>query len=203
MSCAMGNRPESKGWTKIYEFDNFKMDVTNFVYKVDNSLTAPAFTRVLFQIVADKFSVWVEMDDWTLGDATKIGVPLTWVYDNDVTNLVVWSSNPGTGFPNANQATIYSRKTSLGRLNFWPSNYGTGTNTVYDYEDTSYNTVNGHGSFQVFDMEPTTPECLFAWNHWGTSPSIGMGNWTGTHPDWTFSYQGNQFSKTLCRIYVK
>ena len=203
MSCHAGKRPESLEWNKIYEFSDFTMDVPNFVYDIDNSLSAPAFTRVLFQVVADEFSVWVEMDDWTLGDITKIGVPLTWVWNTNVSNLIIWNNNPGDGFPNANQATINSRTSAVGKLNFWPSNYSGSPSSAFDDDDSGYSTANGHGSFQVFDMEPIIPECIFAWNHWGTTFSLGMGNWTGTNPDWTFSYLGPNFNKTLCRIYVK
>ena len=61
-------------------------------------------------------------------------------------------------------------------------------------------------NFQVFDMNPSTPECIFAWNRWygGESCDIGIGtNGTGTHPDWTFMVNGASLTPKVGRIWVK
>lgn len=205
MGAHAGQRPESSGWNLIYQFTTFN-DVTNFVYDVDNSSTAPSFTRILYQMKYNEYSVWCEFDDFTSNTATRIGVPLTWTYEVDVTNMYVYYNNPGSGFPQANQSTIYNRGPVNGRINFWPSNYGTtgGNNSLYDHDDTGYSGGNGYGSFQIFDIDPATPECVFAWNYWGQAvDDVGIGSRSTSHPDWTFADTGPNYTDRLCRIWVK
>jgi len=205
MGAHAGKRPESSGWNLIYQLRNFRnMDVPTISYDVDNSSSAPSFTRVLYQMMYNEYSVWCEFDDFTSNDATRIGIPLTWVYEVDVTNMYVWYNNPNSGFPGANQSTIYNRGPVNGRINFWPSNYST-EDGIYNHDDDSYGTSNGYGSFQIFDIDPATPECVFAWNAWGFSDAddVGIGNRNTSHLDWTFADTGPNYTDRLCRIWVK
>jgi hypothetical protein len=189
-------------WNQIYKWTEFN-DVETFTYDVDNSLAAPAFTRILYIMRIDQYSVWIEMDDFTGGDATKIGVPLTWTYDVEVTNMIVKFKN-AENFPETNINTIYNRLTPVtGKINFWPSNYSNSPG-FYDHEDTNYASSNGHGSFQFFDMTPATPETIFSWNFWGKSnQTFGFGSRNTSHPDWTFAYNNAQFNKREGNIYVQ
>lgn len=191
-------------WNQIYKWSEFN-DVPTFSYDIDNSATAPIFSRILYIMRVDKYSVWIEMDDFTGGDATKIGVPLTWVYDIPVTNMIVKFKNC-ENFPGTNVSTIYHRFTPVnGKINFWPSNYSGSPSGTYDENDSGYGVSDGHGSFQFFDTTPVTPECIFVWNHWGkdTSSTFGFGSRSTSHPDWTFAYNAGSFNKFEGNIYVK
>lgn len=204
MAAHCGQSPLAKGWSLIYQFTNF-VDVGQFSYDVNNSATAPAFTRILYQMKYNEYSVWCEMDDFTGGNASRVGVPLSWTYEVDVTNVTVWVNNPGTGFPGANQATIYNRGPVNGRINFWPSNYGTAADGLYNHDDDSYSAGDGYGSMQVFDTTAATPECIFAWNYWGgaNGGDAGIGSKATSHPDWTFTNNKGNFPASVCRIWVK
>jgi hypothetical protein len=206
MGAFSGNRAESLKWYKVYEWTSF-VDVGAFSYTINNSATAPSFSRILYQMVFGDYTVWCEMDDFTSNNATRVGVPLTWTYEVDVTNLKVYFNKAALAYPGSNIATIYSRESALGRINFWPSNYGRdgGNNSLYDHDDDEYNTSNGYGSMQIFDMIPTTPECIFAWNAWGLTNGgdLGMGNRNTSHPDWTFAYNLNTIGPKLGRVFVK
>lgn len=204
MGVFAGNRPESLGWYKVYEWTTFA-DVASFSYTIDRSATAPAFTRVLYQMCFNKYAVWCEMDDFTSGNALRVGVPLTWVYETNVNNLKVYVNQNATSYPDANTSTIYSRQSALGRINFWPSNYGPagGNGSLYDHDDEGYDASNGYGSMQVFDMVPATPECIFAWNAWNVGGDFGIGNRSSSHLDWTFAYNQNSINPTFGRVYVK
>lgn len=203
MGAHSGNRPGTKEWSLIYQFTNFR-DIAAFSYDVNNSLSATPFSRILYQMKYDQYSVWCELDDFSSGDATKIGLPTNFVWEVNTTNMYVWVNNPSTGFPGANQSTIYNRGPVNARINFWPSDYGT-QNATYDHDDDGYNTSNGYGSMQIFDVSAATPECIFAWNAWGLTNGgdCGIGNRNTSHPDWTFAYNANTIQSKLCRIWVK
>jgi hypothetical protein len=201
MAIVAGQSPEALDWYKVYEWTTFN-DVASFAYVINNSATAPAFTRILYQIVFGVYSVWCEMDDFTSNTANRTGVPLTWVWDSSVTNLRVFYSANSTGFPGANASTIYSRAAATGKINFWPSDYGTGADGVYDSTDTGGGTSNGYGSFQVFDTTTTPHSCIFAWNQWGGG-DIGFGNRSTSNPDWTFAGNAATVPPRLGRVYVK
>lgn len=206
MGAAGGPRPENEGWYKVYEWSTFN-DVSTFSYDIDNSSSAPSFSRIRYIMAMNNHHVSIEVDDFTSNTANRVGVPLSWTYEVDVDNMVVKYNKPGQ-FPDAVANTQYNRIDAVqGRINFWPSNYGTtGENDAkYDSDDSGYSTSNGHGSFQFFDVSVSPSHCMFAWNHWGYDPtdSFGMGNFNGTHPDWTFSYEGGQFNYRFARIFVK
>ena len=78
---------------------------------------------------------------------------------------------------------------------------------MYDHDDSGFAASQGYGSFQIHDTTPSTPECVFAWNHWGQGvgdADWGMGNRSSSHPDWTFA---NNESSTIygkrLRVWVK
>lgn len=205
MSSHCGQRPQSLGWYQVYEWTAFN-DVATFAYTINNSGTAPTFTRILYQLVFDKYSVWCEMDDFTGNVASKVGVPLTWTYDVAVTNLKIYFSANSVNYPGALSASIYNRSAATGKINFWPSSYSPSTDNTYDDVDTGYSTTNGHGSFQVFDTTTTPHYCVFAWNAWGGTSevdAIGIGQSTSTHPDWTFTKNRTTVPPKLGRIFVK
>jgi hypothetical protein len=201
MAIVVGQSPETLGWFKVYEWTTFA-DVASFAYTINNSATAPSFTRILYQLVFDVYSVWCEVDDFTSNTANRTGVPLTWVWDSSVTNLKVYYSVNSTGFPGTNASTVYSRTAATGKINFWPSDYGAGPDGLFDSTDTGPGTSNGYGSFQVFDTTTTPHHCIFAWNQWGGG-DYGFGNRSTSNPDWTFAGNSAAVPPKLGRVFVK
>jgi hypothetical protein len=203
-----GPRPEAS-WFKVYEWNRW-LDVSSFTYTINNSLIAPAFTKLLYIFRIGKYSLWLELDDFTSGDATKTGVPLNYVYETNVTNLK--AKYTYTDFPGSNLTTLYNRFEGVsGRINFWPSNYGTAgeNSSLYDSDDSGYDTSNGYGSFQFFDVSQSPSQCIFAWNAWGGSGGgdLGIGNKNVGNPDWTFTSNFNIIRSTgdfsLGQVWVK
>jgi hypothetical protein len=201
MAIVAGQSPEALGWFKVYEWTTFA-DVASFAYTVNNSATAPAFTRILYQLVFNIYSVWCEVDDFTSNTANRTGVPLTWTYNSSITNGKVYYSANSSGFPSANASTISNRSFATGIVNFWPSDYGTGVDGIYDSTDTGFGTTNGYGSFQIFDTTTTPHRCIFAWNQWGGG-DFGFGNRSTSHPDWTFAANAATVPPKLGRVFVK
>jgi len=211
MACFSGRR--TNRWNLIYKWFLNGNDVS-ITYAVNNSGSfSGSFTRVLYIMNMPHISTgkycrcWVEMDDFTSGDVTKVGVPQTYTYEVNVTNMRYYYSSDGLLFPDADTNTLnYPTGPVTGRLNFWPSNYTTtgGNDGLYDHDDDGYNTTNGYGSFQVFDVTNSN-KCVFAWNAWNLTNDgdFGMGNRNTSHTDWTFRYIGNTFSGAYCEAYVQ
>ncbi|CAB4663949.1 unannotated protein [freshwater metagenome] len=117
------------------------------------------------------------------------------VIKTNVTNMHVqsnWNAVAGTA------TAVTSGSGRLGRVEFWPYNYGpetggvtpAGNGSVYDSDDTHAGASN-YGSFQVHNI--TNSHTVFAWNNHSNSgnPDIGFGNYLGSHPDWTFAGRTN------------
>lgn len=201
MAVIAGQSPESLGWFKVYEWTTFN-DTPTFAYTVNNSATAPAFTRVLYQLVFGVYSAWCEVDDFTSNTANRTGVPLTWVYDTTVTNGKVYYSANSTGYPGTNTLTVSNRSFATGKINFWPSDYSTGADGLYNETDINATTTNGWGSMQIFDTTVSPVACIFAWNNWGGG-EFGFGNRSTSHPDWTFAANASTVPPKLGRVFVK
>ena len=214
MGVFAGQNANSQGWFLVYQWRGTP-DVSTLAYEVDNSGSAPSFTRVLYTMAYGKFHVWCEFDDFTSSTATRTGLPTGWIYEVDVTNMNVYVNNPEEGFPGATQSSIKNRIGVTGRINFWPSNYSTtgGNDSLYDHDDAGASTTDGYGSMQIFSLAESTPECVFAYNRWGQgiNTDIGMGSRSTSHPDWTFAStagatataSGIDISKFLYRSWVK
>jgi hypothetical protein len=199
-----GQNPESAGWFKVYEWTTFN-DVATFAYTVNNSATAPAFTRILYQLLFDVYSVWCEVDDFTSNTVNRTGVPLTWTYNSSVTNGKVYYSANSSGFPTANASTISNRTFATGKLNFWPSDYSGSPDVIFNDNDSGSSAGNGYGSMQVFDTTVSPAVCIFAWNQWinNTAGDFGFGNRSTTDTDWTFASNGASIPPKLGRVFVK
>ncbi|MCB0166085.1 MAG: PKD domain-containing protein, partial [Anaerolineae bacterium] len=155
-------------------------------YTVDRSAQVPAFDRVAYYLELDDGAnrdwVYVSMDAFT-SDPTAIGVPLTHTFEQTTSNLIVLSNVPGVTvggpFPEGN-------------IEFWsdcytpPADSGLGgSSAVNDFDDTRGGVPDCYGSMQVH--RAAVGETLFAWNDWATAGTddLGIGNNSGTHPDWT------------------
>ena len=111
----VGPRPQTS-WYQVYQWSTWN-DVSTFSYDLDNSASAPSFSRILYIFAVGNSSVWIELDDFTSDTANRTGVPLTWTYEVDVTNLVA-KFKKGT-FTGADNDTIYNRFNGVnGRINF-------------------------------------------------------------------------------------
>lgn len=136
----------------------------------------------------------VAFDKWnsnlTLAQLAVPDLVDTRVIKTNVTNMHVQSNwNAVAGVATA----VTSGSGQLGRIEFWPWNYGTGTSGVvpagdgglFDSDDTDAGSAI-YGSFQVHNI--TNSHTVFAWNrHFETgNPDLGFGSYLQGHPDWTF-----------------
>src|SRR6056300_1032589 len=190
-------------WVTVYNVSNPTRDGGgNIQYTINNSidLSGYSYTRVGY-LLTHKFPgnstidwVFCTFDKWS-STITDLRVPTTsdaFTNQRNVTNLNVYSSNQ-TAQPNRNNVN--------GRLEIWPYNYTqgqsglspAGSNTVYDYDDTSGGN-SSYGSFQCHDV--TNGVTCLAWNnHNSGTPCVGIGNNvitnpfydSGGHLDWTFA----------------
>lgn len=164
-------------------------------YSEDATASAGAFARVGYRLVLDAEEVWVELDAFT-PDATRLGIPVDWTFDQSVGNVVVHSFA-------ARQASILSP--TAGNIEMWSNCYGRGANSKYDHDDDiTAAEPDCYGSFQVH----VAKEPVISFNRWtqGTgSFDIGIGRAPATeeHPDWTFSENAGTFQRRRLEIYVR
>lgn len=137
--------------------------------------------------------IFVSMDAFT-DDLSKMGVPNDAsgaIWDQAITNVNVYS----------NVAGINTGNGQTGWIEFWPDNYATGANGVFDYDDNISPTTGGHGSMQIH--LPGFAQTLMAYNAWGDAgrvSAIGIGNYTGANPDWTFADNADDYE--IANIFV-
>ena len=196
-------------YSKIYEWDDFYQDSgspASWNYTINNSSSITnTFTRIHYRFKFDSYVVFIEFDDFTGGDINKVGVPINWTYEVNVSNMIYGFTQ--SSFPNSDVTTLQSQYPIVeGRINFWPSNYNSLPTGKYDHDDGGYSSTNGYGSMQFFNMSTPSPQTIFSYSSWGSTPIIGFGEpQTHTHPDWTFfTSNASTFSSTpnLGQVYV-
>jgi hypothetical protein len=176
-------------------------------YNVDDAAKIGAFSRVAYYLELQKAGepmqyVWVSMDAFT-NDAARVGVPVAWQFQKDVTNLRVWSNVPN----------IRTNETiAVGNIEFWPVSFeGTvtrgleGALAVYDMDDKP--TSGEYGSMQVHDTARTTNSCIFTYNRFqkNDTAELGIGphyNANNKGWDWTQTYNAGQYSLRHLQVYV-
>ena len=176
-------------------------------YTVDDAAKIGAFSRVAYYMELQKAGepmqyVWVSMDAFT-NDAARVGVPVGWQFQKDVTNLRVWSNVPN----------IRTNETiDVGNIEFWPVSFeGTvtrgleGALAVYDMDDKP--TSGEYGSMQVHDTARTTNSCIFTYNRFqkNDATELGIGphyNANNKGWDWTQTYNAGQYSLRHLQVYV-
>jgi sialate O-acetylesterase len=200
------NVPEARDFKLVYDLDLAKLSVepkydANNAAEIKKPIDRVAYCLELQKPGQDAQWVFVSMDPFTT-DLTKIGVPTVAskaVFQQFVANVNVVSNVQGivngTGLKTCN-------------IEFWPHNYGPlnaanvpGANaTVYDFGDQYVEPVEGHGSLQVHNHG--AKQTILALNNWraGGGADIGIGNWDGRNPDWTFA--GNAGSYFIKRLRV-
>ena len=205
--------PEAKSYRKVYRFDipmsNFKADVEDPVYELDDHENVKAFTRIAYYVelrdANDALSyIWVSMDAFT-DDASKIALPTAKsgaMFQQYVTDMKVWS----------NVSTVTPGEKERGNIEFWPYNYG-GTrvlkidgasDSVCDIDDQCWNNGN-FGCMQIHDTDALVP--LFCYNNWGGKGgncNLGIGpNRGGGHLDWTQVGSGQDWpNQRTLEVYV-
>ena len=207
------NVPESEGYELVYA-----LDPTNLVYENDKpryiedrhaAFAGKRIERVAYylQLAGPENAVqWVftAMDAFTQ-DLTHIGVPLPVPgaqYQQDLANL----------FVKTNVAGLPSGALPGGALELWACNYGApaarnlpgADNARYDFDDTMSMAVNpGYGCLQVHDVPSGTT--LFAFNNprAGRGADVGIGNYSGQNPDWTFAGNAGKYAGGTLLVLVK
>lgn len=207
------NIPEAQGYQLVYSLDiPAQGNLSAPAYSVNNSQFVGPFKRIAYYMqlqtgAAAPEYVWVSVDPFT-NDATRIGVPNGVVFQQNLTNMNVVSNKAGV---------VNGTNIATGNIEFWPSNY-TNTraavsppnarNDVHDFGDSGAVTTAGHGSMQIHNHGGSTPHTLFSITNWGSTSAtanlfgMGIGNSTGTHPDWTFAANSASFSSRLLQVYV-
>ena len=204
-------------WTKLYGTTSMNRNGSNeIVYETGfgyqsgepyQTLSGASFTRIRMRMDATISSTayFAETDfyNWNApGDVTKTTNQSA---SPSVQNLIIPSKGGSfnqTIHANVSDLNVYSNSSnvikgnlSLGRLEIWPWDYGTGTsglsptnaNGNYDWDDLPSAPSGGsYGSFQVHDLVNYRP--VFVWNHHdnGVHPEIAFGPAPSGNPDWTF-----------------
>ena len=208
-------------WTKIYGTIEKNRNVSNLVtYETGygiaagdtSTLVSASFTRVRYLLNTTISSVSnyadVDFEKWVRGNTDTATSDSSW--DPSIASLripVTTSPSAYTVHANVTDLNVYSDNNAVtngygftGRLEIWPWDYSwgvsglkpAGSGTTFDFDDVS-NGTGSYGSFQVHDLDNQKP--VFVWNHqdYGVVADIAYGKNTGTHPDWTFCYQGGSF----------
>ncbi|MDO4573644.1 MAG: sialate O-acetylesterase [Planctomycetia bacterium] len=207
------------GYQVVYELNiptNAGYATTKPAYTVNNSASIPQTNLVEsvgYYLVLGSVSGTTAKTDWVFtsmtpftSDLTKIGVPTVdsgAVFQTYVQNLYYKSNVSSLNATNG--ITV-----SQGNIEFWPTNYSRGNTAgipnanadTYDFGD-NRDTSGSHGSMQVHDYQNKTT--VFAYNHWGGTDAgaIGIGNYTGSNPDWTFANNAKSYTTRQLGVYVK
>jgi hypothetical protein len=178
-------------------------------YDIDNHASVTTFQRVAYylelQPAGGSFQyVWVSMDAFTT-DPSKIGIPTIQsgeFFQKPVANMNVRSSVPGV---------VTGDGLTGGNMEFWWGNYSPGnaanvpgaSSTLYDFGDSaSASDPAGYGSMQVHNH--AAGQTIFAFNGWWGQQvcDLGIGNYSGANPDWTFAHNGTNYLSKLLQVYV-
>jgi hypothetical protein len=96
------------------------------------------------------------MNDFSSGSISKLGVPVDWIYQQNISGLSIISSN----------TSLNTTNSPGGKIEFWSNCYNPigGNNSLYDYADTTYG-PDCYGSMQIHKGTGT----VFAFNSWSNS----------------------------------
>ncbi|MBX3223338.1 MAG: hypothetical protein KF795_22690 [Labilithrix sp.] len=162
-------------------------------YAENASSTAGAFTRVAYRLVLDDEEVWVELDPFT-PDASRLGVPVDWVFQEPIANVIVRSFSD-------NQEDVLVPTT--GNMEFWSHCYSEGGDGRFDHADDRGEPADCYGSMQLHVGERP----VLSFNRWSQSdPELDLGigpSPTPTRPDWTFAKNSRTFTTRLLEVYVR
>jgi lysophospholipase L1-like esterase len=207
--------PEAEGYQLAYSLDipaagNMQGGTGAFTYQKNYGAALGSFTRVAYYMELQKTGdaeptyVWTSMDAFTTNGA-RVGVPTSWLFQQQVANMNVFSNAPGV---------TTGTGIATGNIEFWPSNYNQ-SNAInipgasaanFDFGDGGAGTGQGHGSMQVHNYG--AGQTLFAFNRWGSNNyngalCLGIGNGPAPDTDWTFGNNSATFNlKRSLQVYV-
>lgn len=202
------NVDESRDYELVYDLDLSKTK-ENIEYDLNNAarITKP-FDRIAYFLeltTADGKSqyAYVSMDAFT-DDIGKIGFPTVAskaTFQQRVTNMNVVTNVTGVASGTGLKG---------GFIEFWPNNYGPSNAAnvpgasaqTYDFGDQMSNPVNGYGSLQIHNID--AKQTIIAINNWraGTGGDLGIGNFSGPNPDWTFAKNAGSYTAKRLRVLV-
>lgn len=166
---------------------------SDIAYAPDLRASTGAFTRVAYRLILDDTSVWVELDPFTK-EASKLGVPVDWVFAQPITNVNVISGSPAL-------ASIPEPRS--GRVEFYSYCYGPGNDGAYNDNDEPTTDDDCYGSMQVHVDGRT----VFAINKWSGYDNafvgIGIGPQPVSSPDWTFADNAGSFTRRRLEVYIR
>jgi hypothetical protein len=210
------NVPEASGYNVAYELaipvNGAFQGTTPVPYSINNSATAaPAgFDRVAYylELTTATGTSWVyaSMDAFTTS-VTATGLPHAVnnpvEFQQSVNNLTVFS----------NVAGVQTGSFDRGHIEMWHHSY-TAANaavapgasaTLYDWGDTRSTSASGYGSFQIHNSGAS--QAVLCYNRWAnsatTNDDVGIGNSTGTNPDWTFAANTPTYTSRKLVVLVK
>ena len=210
------NVPEASGYNVAYELaiplNGAFQGTTAVPYSVNNSATAApgGFDRVAYylELTTATGTSWVytSMDAFTTS-VTATGLPHAVnnpvSFQQAVSNLTVFSNVSGV------QTGSFDR----GQIEMWHNNYSAAnavlafaaSASTYDWGDTIGTTASGYGSFQVHN--PGAKQAVLCYNRWAnstaTNDDVGIGNSTGTNPDWTFDANTANYTSRKLVVLVR
>jgi hypothetical protein len=162
-------------------------------YSDNATASAGPFTRVAYRLVLDAEEVWVELDAYTQ-DPTRLGVPVDWIFDQAVQNVVVHSFSP-------NQPDILVP--TGGNIELWSNCYGEGPGSRFDHDDNiDQARPDCYGSLQLH----VSQRPVLSFNHWASGTDavdVGIGPSPEGGPDWTFAENAKLFQKRRFEVYVR
>ena len=205
-TLATANVPEAAQYGVLYQLDiNTSGAFSNLAsvgYAVNNAAQSLNYTRVAYFLQLDNKWVWVSMNRFNATNA-ELGIPYNGsniAWQQTVTAMNVYGS-AGAG--------VTSTLNSSGNIEMWHDCYGTGNflsgiggnGGNYDFND-SRGGANCYGSFQVHNW--AAQQTIFGFNNFigGGTYDLGIGNNTGSHPDWTFQNNANTYTTRKLWILV-
>jgi len=206
------NIPEAEGYQLVYSLDIPNQgNLTSPAYSIDNSSQVGPFKRIAYYLELQTGSnapeyIWTSMDAFT-HDATRIGVPTSAsgaIHHRILNRLNVVSNKAGI---------VTGTDIATGNIEFWPTDYDAinaagipgASATLYDFGD-NRKTTGSHGSMQIHNHG--SGQTLFAISNWGNASSttnkfgMGIGNGTGSNPDWTFASNSANYSSRKLHVLV-
>lgn len=218
----LDNVPEAAGYKLVYNLDipavsNFR-DAKAPTYSINNAASTKLYDRIAYYMELSNGTTtqwaYTSMDAFDV-NAYRIGLPHNVLNpvarQQRVANMNVASNVPGI---------VTGVNIATGSIEMWPSNYGGNTSayvptgsSAFDWNDSGFNTGNGHSSFQVHNWDldgagaGTAGQTVIAYNRYGHSDSnpaaVGIGNRPAGDLDWTFATNAGTYSLKNLQVLVR
>ncbi|MBN2294430.1 MAG: hypothetical protein JXM70_18520, partial [Pirellulales bacterium] len=211
--------PEASNYEILYAANiqgNDNLNTNGINYTIDNSDTVndQFIDRVAYYLelktpAEERQWVYASLDTFSK-DSEKLGVPYAATgafFQQNVYNMNVFSNKPDI---------VQGTNLETGNIEFWAGNYGmTNVAGIPGAADDAFDTGDqfstakpvGYGSMQIHNHADGVNQTIMAYNAWGTDNdnNIGIGNnpASGSHPDWTFTYNGDQYEIANLFVLVK